>query len=257
MFNLYAVGHASYQHTTTRLLIPCDRVGRECIYELGQKASTAGEPRSQYSLNAAFAIPSSDSLDPFQYTSLRQPTFDVFVTKQASKVLGDVNQIEETVARYFDTIFLRMPVLSRNAFTARLSKVYTHPQADFTLLCLSIHLLIQRPDELESAGNHEQTMHSSTYVMIRSFVGVLQSLATPTVEFIQAMLLVAFFEMGHGIYPAASISIATCARSAHAIGLNKRPVAAETDPSLDRVLVELRARVWWSILILDRYVPQR
>lgn len=162
--------------------------------------------------------------------------------------------MEETATRYLNTIFLRMPILSRNAFTTRLSTLYTHPQADFTLLCLSIHLLIQRPDELESAGSHEQTMHSSTYVMIKSFIGILQSLATPTLEFIQAMLLVAFFEMGHGIYPAASISIAACARSARAIGLNKPLSIMETDPSSNRVNIELRGRVWWATLILDRYV---
>ena len=144
-----------------------------------------------------------------------------------------------------------MPIISRQPFLGRLQNLYSKPRASFTILCLSIHLLIRRPDELESAGHHAQTMHSSVYVMIKSFIGVLQSLNTPALELIQAMLLVVLYEMGHSIYPAASISIATCARAARTIGLNKKEAGHGSE---EEGVIEQQRRVWWAIFDLDRFV---
>ena len=142
-------------------------------------------------------------------------------------------------------------MVSRKQFLNQVVTLYSQPRASFTLLCLSIHLLILRPDEIESAGNHAQTMNSSTYVMVKSFVGILQSLGMPTLELIQAMVLIVLYEMGHGIYPAASMSIAACARAARSIGLNKKQGEIEVH---DQVLIEQRRRVWWAIFVLDRFI---
>jgi hypothetical protein len=235
-------------------------VGRQCVYDAAsdQVHAVQGPSSSSYAATeptrkqADLAIPGSNDIDPFQYAALRQPTYDLFVAKRASSVLGDLAHVEQTAAAYFATIFLRMPILPRKTFFDKLPNLYTHPQADFTVLCLTIHLLIQRPDAVESAGHHGQTMHSSTYVTVKSFVGVLQSLAHPTMELLQAMVLLVLFEMGHGMYPAASISMATCARTARAIRLNKIP-GDRSATSFTNLELEQRRRVWWALLILDRY----
>ncbi|OQE46162.1 hypothetical protein PENCOP_c001G01587 [Penicillium coprophilum] len=70
---------------------------------------------------------------------------------------------------------------------------------------------------------------------------------------LQAGVLVALCELGHGIYPGAFLSIGTCARYAYALGIN----VSRTVPSrrvLTLVEVEERRRVWWAIVILDRFV---
>lgn len=70
---------------------------------------------------------------------------------------------------------------------------------------------------------------------------------------LQAGVLVALYELGHGIYPAAFLSIGACARYAHALGIN----VSRTVPTrrvLTLVEVEERRRVWWAIVILDRFV---
>jgi hypothetical protein len=66
-------------------------------------------------------------------------------------------------------------------------------------------------------------------------------------------VLLALYELGHGIYPAAYLTKkGTCARYAYALGIgacslkNKRKV-------LTRVEIE-EQRVWWSIVILDQFV---
>jgi hypothetical protein len=72
---------------------------------------------------------------------------------------------------------------------------------------------------------------------------------------LQAGVLVALYELGHGIYPAAYLSIGACARYAHALGIN----VSHTVPTR-RVLTfvegEERRRIWWAIVILDRYVAR-
>jgi hypothetical protein len=233
-----------------------ERVGRECVYETGPNqlivdtSPTVMLDHSGHS-QASISIPSSTDFDPFQYPNLRDATLDLSITRQASKTLGDVSQFESTAARYFASTFLRMPIISRKHFLGRVPTLYSHPRASLTLLCLSIHLVIQRPDELESSGHHAQNMQSSLYIMIKSFLGVLQSVTMPSLELIQAMVLTVFYEVGHGIYPAASISIAACARAARAIGLNKPQAMNGAD---SEVATEQRRRVWWAIFNLDKFI---
>jgi hypothetical protein len=65
------------------------------------------------------------------------------------------------------------------------------------------------------------------------------------------MLLIALYEVGHGIYPAASISMASCARAARNLGLHKirsKPLSESEDE------IEEKRRTWWAIHNLDRYV---
>lgn len=40
------------------------------------------------------------------------------------------------------------------------------------------------------------------------------------ISVLQAGILIALYELGHGIYPAAFLSIGACARYAHALGIN-------------------------------------
>jgi len=74
-----------------------------------------------------------------------------------------------------------------------------------------------------------------------------------TLTAIQAMVLTVLYEMGHGMYPVASISIAACARSARVIRLNRkenRVLQKENISSWEAN--EEQRRVWWAITNLDR-----
>lgn len=98
-------------------------------------------------------------------------------------------------------------------------------------------------------------MQSSLYVTIKSFLGVLESNNVFTLEIVQSGLLVCFYEMGHNIYPAASVSIGTYARMARVIGLNKKKF--QNQELLINHAAKARAeeekRAWWAIINCDRY----
>jgi len=71
---------------------------------------------------------------------------------------------------------------------------------------------------------------------------------------VQARLLVSLYEMGHGIHPAASISIGACARTARALGLNKKLFQRAQGDHASRLRAEEEKRVWWALLNLDRFI---
>lgn len=70
---------------------------------------------------------------------------------------------------------------------------------------------------------------------------------------LQAGILVALYELGHGIYPAAFLTIGSCARYAYALGINVSQ-RVSTKRVITLVEVEERRRVWWALVVLDRFV---
>lgn len=65
------------------------------------------------------------------------------------------------------------------------------------------------------------------------------------------MVLIALYEIGHGIYPSAYVSIGTCARYGLALGLDRELNVFDNSPRRWIELEEKR-RAWWAVLILDR-----
>lgn len=187
-------------------------------------------------------------VDPFRHASLRQPTVNVAVSTEATKILGSIEDIRRMATKYFDTIWLRLPIISQVRFLSRLATVFADPQADYIVLCLAIHLLLQQPAE------GEKSMVSESYVMIKSFISMLESTGFWSLEVVQARLLVVFYELGHGIQDGASISIASCARSARLLGLNKKVWQERGDRYEEKVKAEEEKRVWWAVVNLDRWV---
>ena len=75
-----------------------------------------------------------------------------------------------------------------------------------------------------------------------------------SVPVLQAGVLLALYEIGHAIYPAAFLSVGACARYGHALGINCSG-SLQTRRVLTLVEVEERRKTWWAIVILDRLVP--
>jgi hypothetical protein len=65
--------------------------------------------------------------------------------------------------------------------------------------------------------------------------------------------LIAIYELGQAIYPAAFLSIGACARYAGALGIDKND-GLLLGQQLSFCEIEERRRIWWGILVLDRFV---
>lgn len=72
-----------------------------------------------------------------------------------------------------------------------------------------------------------------------------------SLQLLQARILLVIYEYGHGIYPAAYMTIAACARYATALNIHKLRHDDNIDTHIDFDEQEERRRVWWAIIILD------
>jgi hypothetical protein len=75
----------------------------------------------------------------------------------------------------------------------------------------------------------------------------------PSLHLVQAWLLMATFEMGHGLDAGAFLSIGTCARLAMLLGMDDNR-DLRNQSSTDWIEVEEKRRVWWGIVIVERCV---
>ncbi len=168
------------------------------------------------------------------------------VTESLSRALGDLSEVHKVATRYFKSVHLWFPILSDTSYHGRLPSIFSHPCAKFSLLTLSLALITTIPPETESWESFRPL-----YMLVKSSIAVVEATNVHSLEIVQARLLVALFETGHGIEPAAYISIASTARAAAAIGLNQEP-DSYPEEWVARRKHEERSRVWWGIVMLDR-----
>lgn len=172
----------------------------------------------------------------FYNAKFLQSSISMAVTENLSRVVGDLFALRKVAERYFSSIHLWFPILSELSFDERLSRAFSGPCAEFSLLSLSLALITTIPPEDEARDSF-----SSLYMLVKSSIAVVEAANIHTLKVVQARLLVSLFEAGHDIEPAAYISIAATARAAAAIGLNKGNEMSEEG-----------SRVWWGIVMLDR-----
>ncbi|KFY02421.1 hypothetical protein V490_00506 [Pseudogymnoascus sp. VKM F-3557] len=89
--------------------------------------------------------------------------------------------------------------------------------------------------------------------MVKQLHFDIESSGTLSIQVLQAAVLIALYELGHAIYPAALLSVGRCARYATALDINK-PTASLGSIKLPWIEEEESRRVWWAIAILDRFL---
>ncbi len=75
-----------------------------------------------------------------------------------------------------------------------------------------------------------------------------------SLRYLQALILLGVYEVGHAIYPAAYLTIGKAERLGSLIGLHDRRGATQLFKAADTWSVkEEERRAWWAVFILDRY----
>jgi hypothetical protein len=148
--------------------------------------------------------------------------------------------------RYFQTVHPWLPIISMRRFLQRLMSQQP-PQADFSLLLLSMYLLIEIPKDLEKSTSTTESAYKTTKLRYNE----VQLLLPASMEIVQTGLLITFYEHAHGHHSDAYISIGTCVRMARTLGLNN----TSTPPNEAEALVKYKEGkiIWWGCIILDKY----
>lgn len=183
-------------------------------------------------------------LDPdvFSRAQLTVVNADVAVTDEIARLVGSILDIQATSERFFKSIHIWMPIISKPQFSATLLNRLTYKRAELFLLVLSMKLCSTRV----------KTWNTPLYETVKLFHFKIEASGVLSILVLQASILIALYELGHSIYPAAFLSIGSCARYATALGVDKSILSSNTT-QFQWIEEEESRRAWWAILVLDRY----
>jgi hypothetical protein len=173
---------------------------------------------------------------------------DARIRTDVLRVLGSFNIMTEIGSQYFNTIHHRLTIISSKTFYENLPSLETAPSADFMTLCLSMYLLLEFPNaQHPSIGS----MVSATYLTVKGVLSMTEATGYQSLKLVQARILVLLYEMGHGIHPAAAISLGACAMLARTIGISRSGLQKSKE-GYDPHDFQERIRAWWTLHNLDR-----
>ncbi|KAK9366994.1 hypothetical protein V1509DRAFT_201313 [Lipomyces kononenkoae] len=162
--------------------------------------------------------------------------------------------VDVITERYFRSVHKYLPVVSPYLLDAATSQFKrATPRADFSLLLLCMGLLVVRPS-VATTQVDESTSIELLYRTVKTIFGHVQAVICASTSLVQAALLICAYEYVSG-QDAAYITIGTCARMAHTLGINCDPtqrLGLLNDVSSLRLLEQWN--VWWAVVILERLI---
>lgn len=112
------------------------------------------------------------------------------------------------------------------------------------LLMLVIHLLSTTASQgLPGTGE--------LYAQVKRCYSFVETLGIITPRVLQAALLIAYWEVGSGVYPAAYLSVGLCARLGHALGIHRRREAPQMFPKSGQQMVSDQDNAEFSFCNLE------
>jgi len=133
-------------------------------------------------------------------------------------------------------------ILCKQKFYSQIINPLSQLRTDTALLIISMKLLMWDPSESDSDPKTE------LYRRAKEFQFDVEASGVGTVHILQANVLIALYEFTHALYPAAFLSIGKCARFGVAFGFDQ--IGGQGQSWME---IEETKRVWWAVLILDRY----
>lgn len=157
------------------------------------------------------------------------------------QLIGSDSDIRAFSSCFFDTVQNWMPIISKKRFYNQYISSVSRPEFALLLLCVKLTTEVPTDDP--------QTM---TYIAAKQFYLEVETAGILSIHALQAGVLLALYELAHGIHPSAYLSIGACAMYSYALGINL-DAAAPINRPLTRIEKEETRRVWWAVFILDRF----
>lgn len=159
----------------------------------------------------------------------------------------------DILTAYLEGIEPWFPVLSVTKLRVQLSGTWEDTTLEVVLLSLAIVLVVKSAG---TAGSEDDRSSRSLYFFAKSRLAATEVLGINSFGIIQARILINLFEILHGFYPAAYISIAASTRAMEALDAFPEMGATEDTTVITPLDTETnileRVLTWCGILILDR-----
>lgn len=156
---------------------------------------------------------------------------------------------EATFSVYYQSIAPWFPVLSISRLESPLPPTWDNAPLDVALLGLSVILITTTPQSFPEDDN-DPSEFKSLYFITKSHLTTAEALGVNSFLSVQSRILVTLFEIGHGFYPAAYISLGATVRAADALQVHPGPAILHRAD--DKPTQEDKVLTWCGILILDR-----
>ncbi|KAK4201819.1 hypothetical protein QBC40DRAFT_252741 [Triangularia verruculosa] len=186
-------------------------------------------------------------LDAFNWSTTPIPAPNIPIPSEVLDILSRGTTVQDTATDFFQGTHAWFPFISKKRMELGLSLWEAGPELAFLFLTMK---LVNTPvnNGVEPTGN-------PLYISAKRFWALLEQGGSVSLQFLQGMVLVTVYEIGHGIYPAAWISVGALARWVDILNL---PGFRSGGGVLGSVTTwtesEERRRVWWAIYILDRFI---
>jgi hypothetical protein len=123
---------------------------------------------------------------------------------------------------------------------------------DVALFCLSILLLSTSPPSSAEEDENDISEFKFLYLFTKNSLASAEGFGINSFLIVQTRLSVTLFEVAHGFYPAAYISIVATIRAADALEVHAEIDAPFSHSFGDGAKQEDTVLMWSGILILDR-----
>ncbi|RBR15516.1 hypothetical protein FVER53590_09442 [Fusarium verticillioides] len=244
----------------------CTRLGKACIYRTQQAISGLGtstkvlggqdrtDPTAELGLHRTNNFPSSYFLDSDFFQPILRDILTIhngpfFLEQQ--RHFAAAGTLESLIVHYENTIHHWLPMLSLKRLRQDIKtlKDSTRGVVD-VLVFLALEALISQSDE------HTISPQSNpSYLKAKHGSFMAESGGTINIRLVQTLTLLALYEFGHRIYPAAYLSIGQAVRLATMVGLHSPKDAKQLFMEPETwTLCEEQRRTWWAIVMLDRVV---
>lgn len=197
----------------------------------------------------------------FRQANLEMPRPAVPVPAEVSAYVGDVEQVRDVARRFFDTTHNWIPFISKRRLVPSLLNPLSQRRCELTLLTLCMRLCATPPPP----GKQHGTTINPLYRLAKHFFFEAECVGVMSIQVLQAAVLLAMYEIGQALYPAAYLTVGWCARYGVALGVDQllhdlngdslggtTGVDEGTQGRLSWLEVEEMRRTWWVVLIMDR-----
>jgi hypothetical protein len=186
----------------------------------------------------------------FRQAQLELPQIHPSIPANLSPFENDPSRIRNIAYTFFDSIHWWMPIISKKAFFAHLLNPLSQRRSELSLLIICMQLYCA-PDLNPGTGALDV---SAMYHNAKRLHFEMETAGVLSLRVLQAGILLALYEVGQAIYPAAYLTVGSCARYGIAIGVDKLREEASNEYGNVRSMSEIeeRRRAWWTILFLDR-----
>ncbi|KAH6657714.1 fungal-specific transcription factor domain-containing protein [Truncatella angustata] len=199
--------------------------------------------------NGLGSFPAAAFLDSYMFlwSGLQIPKPTVEIPADVLQCIGNAEDLEQTLSDYFGDIHPWFPIVSRKRMT--MGHQLWEAGGDIALLLLSMKLITSQPQRGFAASENY------LYTASKRYAALLENVGTTSLAYLQALILLALYEYGQGVYPAAYMTVGQAIRYAELLGL---PSYKNTSNVLGHPLTcadaEERRRVWWAVYIIDKLV---